>query len=95
MAIVFEEKQKFNWKALAAVSAAIIAVGAAVYFLFFTPVPAIEIIAPPAVRSSSELSNITLDAVSVTNSQQFRALRRYIGQPSIGQVGRDNPFIKF
>ena len=76
-------------------AAAILALGAAVYFLFFTPVPAIEVIISPSVQSSAELAGLKLDTAAVTNSQQFRSLRRYIGQPSVGQIGRENPFIKF
>lgn len=96
MALVFEQQQKFNWKAAATVLAAIGAIGAATYFLFFSPVPAIENFrVPPAVKSNSELSNLKLDTTAVTNSQQFRSLRRYVGQPSVGEIGRENPFVKF
>lgn len=76
-------------------AAVILAVGGAAYFLFFTPVPAIEIIVPPAARSIEELSGAHFDPAGVVNSEDFRSLRRYAGQPSIGQIGRPNPFIKF
>lgn len=66
-----------------------------IYFLFFAPVPGIEVIAPASVVSTSELSGIEFSPESVVNSDKFRLLRRYTGQASIGQVGRDNPFIKF
>lgn len=95
MTLVFEEEKKFNWKGLVTVSAAVIAVGVAAYFLFFTPVPAIEVIVSPAVRSTEELSGVHFDPASVVNSEKFRSLRRYTGQSSIGKVGRPNPFVKF
>lgn len=95
MALVFEEEKKFNWKGLLIVIVVILAIGGFAYFLFFTPVPAIEVIVSPAVRSTEELSSVHFDPASVVNSEDFRALRRYAGQPSIGQIGRPNPFIKF
>ena len=95
MALIFSEEKKFNWKGLATVAAIILAIGGAAYFLFFTPVPAIEIIVPPAARSIEELSGVQFDPASVVNSEDFRSLRRYGGQPGIGQIGRLNPFVKF
>lgn len=95
MALVFEEEKKFSWRGLAIVIAALAILGGAVYFLFFTPVPAIEVIVPPSIRSAEELSTVQFDPISVVNSEKFRSLRRYVGQSSIGKVGRPNPFIKF
>lgn len=95
MALVFEEEKKFSWKGIAIVAAALAVIGGAVYFLFFTPVPAIEVIVSPSIRSAEELSTVQFDPASVVNSEKFRSLRRYTGQPSIGKIGRVNPFIKF
>lgn len=95
MAITFEEEKQFNWKALIiAVVAGIVIIGGA-YFLFFAPVPAIEVIAPPSVRSASELSGVEFDPTSVVNSEDFRSLRRYVGQQTTGKTERVNPFIKY
>jgi len=63
--------------------------------LFFAPTPVIEVIAPPAVRSTSELSGIRFDPAGVVNSDSFKSLRRYIDRPSVGEAGRANPFISF
>ena len=95
MALVFEEEKKFNWRGVIIVAAIILVVGGAIYFLFFTPVPVIEIIVSPQTRSTEELSGVQFDPASVVNSEDFRALRRYVGQPGIGKIGRSNPFIKF
>ena len=95
MALIFKEEKKSNWKGLMIVAAVILAIGGAAYFLFFAPVPAIEIIVPPAARSVEELSGAIFDPAGVVNSEDFRSLRRYAGQPSIGQIGRPNPFVKF
>ena len=80
---------------MAIVAAVILAIGGAAYFLFFTPVPVIEIIVPPAARSIEELSGAQFDPAGVVNSEDFRSLRRYAGQPSVGQTGRPNPFVKY
>ncbi len=96
MAIVLEEtKKQFNWKLPALILAIIGVLGGAIYFLFFAPTPAIEVIVSPAVRSASELSNIRFDPAAVVNSDAFRSLRRYSSDPTIGRVGRTNPFIEF
>lgn len=95
MALVFEEQKEFNWKRWVTSIAAVVLVVGAIYFLFFTEVPRIEVIAPPAVRSATELSKIQFDPASVVNSASFRSLRRYGGEPGVGQVGRSNPFIKY
>jgi len=95
MALVFEEQKKFNWKGLVIVTGVLIAVAGAVYFLFFTPVPTIELIVSSDLRSATEISNVQFDPAGVVNSPEFRALRRYVGPSSVGQIGRPNPFIKF
>lgn len=93
MAILIEEHQAFNWKALVIFIIALTIVGGAIYYLFFAPVPGIEIIAPASVRSTTELSNVELDLGVSTDL--IRDFRRYTGQPSVGQIGRENPFIKY
>jgi flagellar basal body-associated protein FliL len=96
MAIVLEgEQKKFNWKILILVLGVIGVIGGGIYFLFFAPTPAIEVIVSPAVRSASELSNISFDPAAVVNSDTFRSLRRYASEPTIGRVGRANPFVEF
>lgn len=96
MAITFEEKRKgVNWFAIvvALVIAAVIAL--AVYFLFFVTPPGIEIVVPKQLESVIEISKIQFDPAAVVNSQAFRSLRSYVGLPSVGQLGRENPFISF
>jgi len=95
MALILEEKRKFNWGFALTVSIVSLVIVGGAYLLFFTSAPAIEIIVPPSVRSVSELSAVQFDPSAVVNSEQFRSLRRYAGQPSVGQIGRVNPFVKF
>lgn len=95
MAIEFEEKSKFNWQGALLIIVLALVIVTSAYFLFFAPVPVIDVIVSPEIESTSEFSNITLDPLGVYNSPEFRALRRYAGQPSTGQLGRENPFIKY
>jgi hypothetical protein len=96
MAIVLEgEQKKFNWKLPIVILLIIGAIGGGIYFLFFAPTPVIEVIVSPAVRSASELSGIRFDPAAVVNSDAFRSLRRYSTDPTIGRVGRTNPFVEF
>ena len=66
-----------------------------IYFFVFAPVPGIEIIVPASVNSTSELSNIEFSPENVISGEKFRALRRYTGQATVGQIGKGNPFVKF
>lgn len=95
MAIIFEEQNRFNWKALLTVLAIVAVISVAVYYLFFVPVPVIEVIIPVSVKTASELSSAEFDPSVVVNSESFRSLRRYAGEPSSKKIGRDNPFRKF
>ena len=98
MAIVLEENSRFNWAAVAAVILILLLIGGGIYLLFFTPVPAIERVIPLQLKLNAELSKVDLgtDLDFVMNSIPPRgSLRIFGGQPSIGKVGRANPFIKF
>jgi len=90
-----EKKLKeLNWKVIGAVTAAVVILGGGVYFLFFSPTPVIEVIIPPAVRSTSELSNIRFDPGPVAQSLSTK-FKNYAGKPAVGKAGRRNPFIEF
>lgn len=95
MAIVFETGRRMNWRGIIIAAVILIAIAAVLYYLFFAPVPGIEVIAPTAVKTAAELSVVEFDPASVVNSNEFRSLRRYAGSPSVGQIGRTNPFIKY
>mgnify|MGYP001592982910 CR=1 FL=1 len=96
MAILIEEKQKFNWKALAIFIVIIAAVSGGAYALFFTDVPAIdEAVNSPASKSVSELANVKFDPDVVMNSDKRRALRPMAGKIILPQMGRVNPFVKY
>ena len=96
MAIIIEQnKKKAGWFGILVtllLTAIILAGG---YYLFFAPTPGIEIVAPLALRSAVNLSKITFDPASVINSRQFKSLKVYTGLPSVGNLGRSNPFQPF
>jgi len=93
MAILIQEQQAFNWKALVIFMVSLAVVGGLIYYLFFAPVPGIEFIAPASIKSTTELSNVELDLG--VSTELIKNFRRYTGQPSVGQIGRENPFVKF
>ena len=95
MPILVQEQKSFNLQALITFVVVILIVIGGIYFLFFAPVPGIEIIVPASINSTSELSNIEFSPENVISSEKFRALRRYTGQTTVGQIGRDNPFVKY
>lgn len=94
MAILFgEEKRGLNWMLIIGIGIAIIIVIAVVYFLFFAPTPAFEVIAPPPLRTAEQITRTQVDPENVVNSQAFKNLRNYAPLPSVGQLGRNNPFL--
>lgn len=96
MAIVIEQnKKKFSWYGVLVTLffLTIILVGG--YYLFFAPTPGIEIVAPNSFQSAVNLARITFDPASVVNSSQFKSLRVYTGLPTVGNLGRNNPFLPY
>lgn len=96
MAIIVQEQQKtINWFAIITVVAIFFALGASAYFLFFAAQPAIEVIIPPPLETAAEIAKAQFDPAIVINSAEFRALRSYAGLPTVGSLGRTNPFISY
>jgi hypothetical protein len=96
MAILLEQqKKKLDWFSLGVTSFIVFAIIFGIYFLFFAPTPGIEIVIPTSLKSADQISAIRVDPSTVLNSREFRSLRSYTGLPSVGQVGRDNPFLPF
>ena len=98
MAIVLQEQQTTNWRALIWIGLVFVIIGGGAYFLFLAPAPAIEKVIPTELKSASELSNVKfrtdLDSVVRELPPQGK-LQRYVGQPNVGPTGRENPFLKF
>ncbi len=95
MAIVFEDKQQFNWRALIIFIAIVAAVLGTAYFLFFAPSPVVEEIIPSNVKSTTELSTVNLNPNDLLNDKTYQSLKQYGGSTAVPQAGRVNPFIKY
>lgn len=96
MAITLQKiKKSVNWVPIIVAAVLVIIVIGAAYFLFFAPVPGIEVISPSEQRITSQLSSVKLDTRPVVEVLNSGALKRHAGPPSVGQVGRSNPFISF
>lgn len=63
------------------------------YFLFFSPTPGIEIVAPSSLQATETVSQASLDSSKVINDPVLKTFREYGTVPSVGAVGRPNPFI--
>jgi len=96
MAVILEQpKRKTNWLALAVFIFLFLVIIGGGYFLFFAPTPGIEIIAPSQLEELSGLAGAEFDPAKLINDPIFKGLRQYGSLPSVGQLGRDNPFVSF
>ena len=96
MAILIQQNhKKVNWFAISVTGFAVAFVIFAIYYLFFAPTPGIEIVVPSTLDTASQITSLEVDPSAVLNSRQFRLLRVYTGLPSVGQLGRANPFLSF
>ena len=94
MAIVFEkEKKSVNWIRLLFVVFIIGFVGFASYFLFFAPSPQLDIVLPEPLQQAERVESVSsIKPNDVLGLPAFRSLQVFIGPPSIGTLGRENPF---
>ena|SRR3989344_2283206 len=96
MAIVIEkEKNGMGLSAVLVTLGIMLALFGATYYLFFAPVPGIEILSSPEVQKAAQISTITLDTSSITGSPVLNVLKSHVGPPAQGSFGRENPFLPF
>jgi len=96
MAIVLEQQKRgTNWFAIIVFVFFLIVIVGGGYYLFFAPVPGIEIIAPLALETAAELSQLQLDPTALINNPVLKNLRQYGSLPGTGALGRENPFVSF
>lgn len=62
------------------------------YYLFFSPTPGIEVIAPLPLASAEDLAQAKLDVAGILNNPVLKGLRQYGSAPGVGSVGKRNPF---
>lgn len=94
--IIEEEKRKFNWFNLALVVLVVVIIGAVIYYLFFSPTPFAEKIAPAQLQSIQQVSSIKLQPEAVVNNPYFQILKQYVNPTEIqaNLVGKSNPFAR-
>jgi hypothetical protein len=94
MAIVFEkQKKQVNWIVILFILFSSGFVVFAAYYLFFAPTPRIDLVLPEQLERAGQISRLEfIDPAAVLTSPVFKSLRTYIGSPSIGSLGRSNPF---
>ena len=65
------------------------------YFLFFAPTPGIAVIVPQGLAQTEAISGATIDPSSLVNDPVLKTFREYGTVPSVGTLGRPNPFAPF
>jgi len=75
----------------------VIALGAGVYYLFFSEVPLIDSISGTSTLelSANEFNKIKSNQEGVINHSVFKDLKQQVSNISVGNLGRRNPFEKF
>lgn len=96
MAIIIEEEKKGIGFTTILVWLIILGVIAfAAYYLFFKQPDIIDIVAPPVLDKTSELSKIKLNRATIDNDAIYNSLKSYITVPKDTPQGRLNPFLSF
>ena len=95
MAIVFEQpKKSVNWFGIFIGVFSVIFVVMLVYYLFFAPTPKIETVLPDPLKKANQISTLEFtDPSPVLSSEKYKKLHVYVGSPSVGTLGRPNPFL--
>ena len=93
--IIQQQKKKMNWFALLIFLFFFAVIFGGAYFLFFTPLPGIEIIVPTTLKSAGKLSQVDFDSSKIITDPKLKTLRQYGDLPNTGELGRDNPFLGF
>ncbi len=88
-----EERRGSNWFAVFVFFFLFAVILGGGYFLFFSATPGIEIIAPTSLQKTEAISQATIDSSRVINNPVLKTFREYGTVPSIGTIGRSNPFI--
>ncbi len=99
MAIVFERERKpVNWIGILTVAFSIGFVVVVAYALFFAPSPQIEVVLPAPLERAKQISSVEFrDPGEVLASPGFKYVSTSFsaGAPTVGALGRPNPFAPF
>lgn len=96
MAIIIEQhERRINWFAVFAFLFLFTVIGGGGYYLFFAPTPGIEVITPVPLQFAETLSHATFDPSGILNNPVLKGLRQQGTAPSVGSIGRHNPFLPY
>lgn len=96
MAILIEQDRKgFNWFGFLVFIFLLSVIVGGSYYLFFSPTPGIEFVAPTRLKTSSSIAQLNFDPSEVINHPHLKKLRKYGSPQSLGSVGRPNPLITY
>ena len=95
--VVGEQKNKLSLVAIGGFVVVFAILITATYYFFFAPAPLAERIAPVELQEVSELSKVTLDdtITKVTDLITQLGLEPQIAPITVGELGRENPFLTF
>lgn len=97
MAILVEQEKKNNPIFTIGVAGFVIIVLVfGIYFVFFKPAPGIEKASiSTEMQSVAQVSKISFDVSSVTDSPVYKSLKQQVNPPNITIFGRQNPYAPF
>jgi hypothetical protein len=100
MAIVFEQQRKpVNWIAILSIIFIVTFIIVVAYYIFFAATPKIDQIGvlPEPLERAGQISNLGefLEPNAVVGARPFTDLKPLAPQPTIGAIGRSNPFAPF
>ncbi len=94
--LVAKEKQGNPLAVILIIAAVLIVVSLSVYYLFFSPAPAIEkIIVSQDLQSISQVSKVNINTQAITDSAAYKSLVSKLPALNPSGYGRTNPFIPF
>ncbi len=98
MAIIVEKsKRSINWFGIIFFLVFMGFLAAALYYLFFAPIPQIKVFLPPRLQEATQSFQQVefIDPQTVVNSKAFSDLQPEVPRPPAGVAGRPNPFAPF
>jgi len=94
--LVAKEKQGSPLAVILIIAAVVIVAAVGVYYLFFSPAPAIEkIIVSQDLQSISQVSKVNIDTQAITQSAAYSKLVPRLPALNPSGYGRTNPFLPF
>jgi hypothetical protein len=90
-----EERRGVNWFAVLVFLFLLLVIVGGGFLLFFGPTPLIETVAPAGLQATDRLAEAQFDSSKIVNDPVLQSFRTYGTVPSVGSVGRANPFAPY